>query len=58
MMPPYAATKTLFSSIENSTIVVKKSNKSLDFKGNIRFKKDKHTLTEFVRFGLLLKGIQ
>ncbi len=58
MMPPYAATKTLFSSIENSSIVVKKSNKSLDFKGSIRFKKDKHTLTEFVRFGLLLKGIQ
>ena len=58
MMPPYSATKTLFGSIENSSIIVTQSKNSLDFKGSILFKKDKHALTEFVRFGLLLKGIQ
>jgi hypothetical protein len=54
LMTPFAAAKTYFTSIENTSLTIGKS----ELNGTITFKKGKNSFIEMIRFMLILKGIQ
>lgn len=54
VMTPFAAAKSYLSSIENTNLVVTKT----DIKGSVVFKKNKNSFIEIIRLMLILKGIQ
>jgi hypothetical protein len=58
VMPPFAASKQFFESVENTSFVMKQTNNKLTVDGKLKFKKDKFALTEIIRFGLLFNNIQ
>lgn len=58
VMPPFAASKQLFESLENTSFEMKQTKNKLTVEGSLKFKKNKFALTEIIRFGLLFNSIQ
>ncbi len=56
IFPAFTSSQDFFKSIENTSIQVKQNGNQIKIKGKLKFKKDKFSYTECLRFVLALKG--
>jgi hypothetical protein len=56
IFPAFTSSQDFFKSIENTSIQIKQKGNQIKIKGKLKFKKNKYSYTECLRFMLALKG--
>ena len=56
IFPAFTSSKDFFKSIENTSIQIEQKGTKIKIKGKLKFKKNKYSYTECLRFMLALKG--
>jgi hypothetical protein len=56
IFPAFTSSKEFFKTIENTSIQIKQKGTKIKIKGKLKFKKNKYSYTECLRFMLALKG--
>jgi hypothetical protein len=56
IFPAFTSSQDFFKSIENTSIQIKQKGSQIKIKGKLKFKKNKYSYTECLRFMLALKG--
>jgi hypothetical protein len=56
IFPAFTSSQDFFKSIENTSIQIKQKGNQINIKGKVKFKRNKYSYTECLRFMLALKG--